>query len=104
MICAHMDEVGFMVRSISAKGRSMCCRLAMYAWLPASFQSVRITTREECKNLRPAWTATGRGMTSAPCAWALARSCDEVMQAEFVQAIAVTFDTTSGSPSPAGDG
>ncbi|NYY76128.1 hypothetical protein DMI70_15945 [Escherichia coli] len=28
MICAHMDEVGFMVRSISREGRSMCCRLA----------------------------------------------------------------------------
>lgn len=38
MICAHMDEVGFMVRSISREG------------------------------------AIGRGMTSAPCAWTLARA------------------------------
>lgn len=36
MICAHMDEVGFMVRSISAKGRLMCCQLVTCAWLPAS--------------------------------------------------------------------
>ncbi|MGU0160959.1 hypothetical protein ACVXHB_14945 [Escherichia coli] len=33
MICAHMDEVGFMVRSISAKGQSMCS-VATCAWLP----------------------------------------------------------------------
>lgn len=36
MICAHMDEVGFMVRSISREGQLMCCRLATCAWLPAS--------------------------------------------------------------------
>ena len=44
MICAHMDEVGFMVRSIS---------------------------REGAIDVLP---ATGRGMTSAPCAWTLARA------------------------------
>ena len=74
MICAHMDEVGFMVRSISREGRLMCCRLATCAWLPArQLQPVRITTREECK-IPACLTATGRGMTSAPCAWTLARA------------------------------
>lgn len=73
MICAHMDEVGFMVRSISAKGRSMCCRLAMYAWLPASFSRC-VSLPVKSAKFQACLTATGRGMTSAPCAWTLARA------------------------------
>ena len=65
MICAHMDEVGFMVRSIS--------RLAMYAWLPASFSRC-VSLPVKSAKFQACLTATGRGMTSAPCAWTLARA------------------------------
>ncbi|XPE62615.1 hypothetical protein ACNKHU_14565 [Shigella flexneri] len=55
---------------------------------------MRITTREECK-IRGLLTATGRGMTSAPCALDIgARSYDEVMQAGLRPGDRVTFDTT----------
>lgn len=73
MICAHMDEVGFMVRSISAKGRLMSCQLAMCAWLPASFSQYGSLLVKSAK-FPVCSMASGRGMTSAPCAWTLVRA------------------------------
>lgn len=73
MICAHMDEVGFMVRSISREGAIDVLPVGNVRMAARQLQSVRITTREECK-FQACLTATGRGMTSAPCAWTLARA------------------------------
>lgn len=73
MICAHMDEVGFMVRSISAKGLLTCCRLAMCAWLPASCSRCASPPVKSAK-FQACLTTTGRGMMLAPCAWTLARA------------------------------
>ena len=71
MICAHMDEVGFMVRSISREGAIDV--------LPVG--NVRMAARSRCASppvksakFQACLTATGRGMTSAPCAWTLVRA------------------------------
>ncbi|XNM88299.1 hypothetical protein ACLK18_13530 [Escherichia coli] len=93
MICAHMDEVGFMVRSISREGAIDVLPVGNVRMAARQLQPVRITTREEC-NVQACLTATGRGMTSAPCAWILVRSYDEVMQAGIRPGDRVTFDTT----------
>ncbi|MBW9313007.1 aminopeptidase [Escherichia coli] len=93
MICAHMDEVGFMVRSISREGRSMCCRLAMYAWLPASFSRC-VSLPVKSAKFRACLTATGRNDVSAMRVDIGARSYDEVMQAGIRPGDRVTFDTT----------
>ncbi len=73
MICAHMDEVGFMVRSISREGAIDVLPVGNVRMAARQLQPVRITTREECK-IQACLTATGRGMTSAPCAWTLVRA------------------------------
>ncbi len=73
MICAHMDEVGFMVRSISREGAIDVLPVGNVRMAARQLQSVRITTREECK-IPACLTATGRGMMSAPCAWTLVRA------------------------------
>ncbi len=49
MICAHMDEVGFMVRSISREGAIDVLPVGNVRMAARQLQSVRITTREECK-------------------------------------------------------
>ena len=72
MICAHMDEVGFMVRSISrrragdvlpvgnVRNAQRCSRCASPPVKSAKFQACL--------------TTTGRGLMLAPCAWTLARA------------------------------
>ncbi|GHK92496.1 hypothetical protein ECZU18_20770 [Escherichia coli] len=59
MICAHMDEVGFMVRSISREGAIDVLPVGNVRMAARQLQPVRITTREECK-IRACLTATGR--------------------------------------------
>ncbi len=49
MICAHMDEVGFMVRSISREGAIDVLPVGNVRMAARQLQPVRITTREECK-------------------------------------------------------
>lgn len=49
MICAHMDEVGFMVRSISGEGAIDVLPVGNVRMAARQLQPVRITTREECK-------------------------------------------------------
>src|SRR5690606_12928564 len=49
MICAHMDEVGFMVRSISADGAIDVLPVGNVRMAARELQPVRITTREESK-------------------------------------------------------
>ena len=73
MICAHMDEVGFMVRSISREGAIDVLPVGSVRMAARQLQSVRITTVKSAK-FQACLTATGRGMTSAPCAWTLARA------------------------------
>ena len=73
MICAHMDEVGFMVRSISREGAIDVLPVGNVRMAARQLQSVRITTREECK-IPGLLDGDRQGMTSAPCAWTLARA------------------------------
>mgnify|MGYP002794287455 FL=1 len=87
MICAHMDEVGFMVRSISREG-------AIVPMAASQLQPVRITTREECK-IPGLLDGDRQGNdVSAMRVDIGARSCDEVMQAGIRPGDRVTFDTT----------
>ena len=46
MICAHMDEVGFMVRSITKQGQIMLMEVGGVKQLSKFMQKVRITTKE----------------------------------------------------------
>lgn len=46
MICAHMDEVGFMVRSISREGAIAVLPVGNVRLTARTLQSVRITTRD----------------------------------------------------------
>lgn len=81
MICAHMDEVGFMVRSIFREGA-------------IDVLPVRITTREECK-IPGLLDGDRQGNdVSAMRVDIGARSYDEVMQAGIRPGDRVTFDTT----------
>nr|WP_159464323.1 aminopeptidase [Scandinavium goeteborgense] len=49
MVCAHMDEVGFMVRSISSTGAIDVIPIGNVRMTARELQSVRITTRSGCK-------------------------------------------------------
>ncbi len=94
MICAHMDEVGFMVRSISREGAIDVLPVGNVRMAARQLQSVRITTREECKI--PGLLDSDRqgNDVSAMRVDIGARSCDEVMQAGIRPGDRVTFDTT----------
>lgn len=46
MICSHIDEVGFMVRSISSQGQIMLMEVGGVKQLSKFMQKVRITTNE----------------------------------------------------------
>ncbi len=73
MICAHMDEVGFMVRSISREGAIDVLPVGNVRMAARQLQPVRITTREECK-IPGLLDGDRQGMMSAPCAWTLVRA------------------------------
>lgn len=88
MICAHMDEVGFMVRSISREGAIDVLPVGNVRMAARQLQSVRITTREECKIPCPLDGDRQGNDVSAMRVDIGARSCDEVMQAGIRPAIA----------------
>ena len=94
MICAHMDEVGFMVRSISREGAIDVLPVGNVRMAARQLQPVRITTREECK-IPGLLDGDRQGNdVSAMRVDIGARSCDEVMQAGIRPGDRVTFDTT----------
>ena len=94
MICAHMDEVGFMVRSISREGAIDVLPVGNVRMAARQLQSVRITTREECK-IPGLLDGDRQGNdVSAMRVDIGARSYDEVMQAGIRPGDRVTFDTT----------
>ena len=45
MVCAHMDEVGFMVRSVSREGAIDVLPIGNVRMMARTLQPVRITTR-----------------------------------------------------------
>lgn len=73
MICAHMDEVGFMVRSISREGAIDVLPVGNVRMAAASCSRCASPPVKSAK-FQACLTATGRGMTSAPCAWTLVRA------------------------------
>lgn len=94
MICAHMDEVGFMVRSISREGAIDVLPVGNVRMAARQLQPVRITTREECK-IPGLLDGDRQGNdVSAMRVDIGARSYDEVMQAGIRPGDRVTFDTT----------
>lgn len=93
MICAHMDEVGFIVRSISEQGAIDVLPVGNVRMAARELQPVRITTREERKI-----PGLLDGERSGNEVGALrvdigARSCDEALQAGVRPGDRVTFDT-----------
>ena len=94
MICAHMDEVGFMVRSIFREGAIDVLPVGNVRMAARQLQPVRITTREECK-IPGLLDGDRQGNdVSAMRVDIGARSYDEVMQAGIRPGDRVTFDTT----------
>lgn len=93
MICAHMDEVGFMVRSISGEGAIDVLPVGNVRMAARQLQPVRITTREECKipglldGERSGNEVSGLRVDIG------ARSYDEVIQAGIRPGDRVTFDS-----------
>lgn len=71
----------------------MCCRLATYAWLPASCSRC-VSPPVKSAKFQACLTATGRNDVSAMRVDIGARSYDEVMQAGIRPGDRVTFDTT----------
>lgn len=59
MICAHMDEVGFMVRSISRDGAIAVLPVGNVRMAARTLQPVRITTRDG-KKFTACWMVTLR--------------------------------------------
>ncbi len=90
MICAHMDEVGFIVRSISSEGAIDVLPVGNVRMAARQLQPVRITTREESKipGLLDGERCGNEVNTLRVDIGA--RSYDEVLQAGD----RVTFDTT----------
>lgn len=92
MICAHMDEVGFMVRSISREGAIDVLPVGNVRMAARQLQPVRITTREECK-IPGLLDGDRQGNdVSAMRVDIGARSYDEVMQAGIRPGDRVTFN------------
>ncbi|WP_436856650.1 aminopeptidase [Citrobacter tructae] len=93
MICAHMDEVGFMVRSISADGAIDVLPVGNVRMAARELQPVRITTREESKIPGLLMGERSGNEVSALRVDIGARSYDEVIQAGVRPGDRVTFDT-----------
>lgn len=93
MICAHMDEVGFMVRSITSEGAIEVLPVGNVRMAARELQPVRITTREESKipGLLDG-ERSGKEVTALRVDIG-ARSCDEVLKAGVRPGDRVTFDT-----------
>lgn len=93
LICAHMDEVGFMVRSISADGAIDVLPVGNVRMAARELQPVRITTREESKIPGLLMGERSGNEVSALRVDIGARSYDEVIQAGVRPGDRVTFDT-----------
>ncbi|HDG1708991.1 TPA: aminopeptidase [Kluyvera ascorbata] len=94
MICAHMDEVGFIVRSISSEGAIDVLPVGNVRMAARQLQPVRITTREESKIpglLDGERNGNDVGSLRVDIG---ARSYDEVVQAGVRPGDRVAFDTT----------
>lgn len=94
MICAHMDEVGFIVRSISSEGAIDVLPVGNVRMAARQLQPVRITTREESKIPGLLDGERSGNEVSALRVNIGARSYDEVLQAGIRPGDRVTFDTT----------
>ena len=94
MICAHMDEVGFMVRSISSEGAIDVLPVGNVRMAARQLQPVRITTREEQKIHGLLDGERSGNDVSALRVDIGARSYDEVINAGIHPGDRVTFDTT----------
>ncbi|EGE4655458.1 aminopeptidase [Salmonella bongori serovar 40:z35:-] len=93
MICAHMDEVGFMVRSISTAGAIDVLPVGNVRMAARQLQPVRITTREECKIPGLLDGDCNGNEVSGLRVDIGARSCDEVIEAGVRPGDRVTFDS-----------
>ncbi|HCM1915932.1 TPA: aminopeptidase [Salmonella enterica subsp. salamae serovar 28:r:e,n,z15] len=93
MICAHMDEVGFMVRSISGEGAIDVLPVGNVRMAARQLQPVRITTREECKIPGLLDGERNGNEVSGLRVDIGARSYDEVIQAGIRPGDRVTFDS-----------
>jgi Cellulase M and related proteins len=94
MICAHMDEVGFIVRSISAEGAIDVLPVGNVRMAARELQPVRITTRDESKIPGLLDGERHGNEVGALRVDIGARSYDEVIQAGVRPGDRVTFDTT----------
>ncbi|MBJ3589737.1 aminopeptidase [Salmonella enterica subsp. enterica serovar Saintpaul] len=94
MICAHMDEVGFIVRSVSSEGAIDVLPVGNVRMAARQLQPVRITTREESKIPGLLDGERSGNDVSALRVDIGARSYDEVVQAGVRPGDRVTFDTT----------
>jgi putative aminopeptidase FrvX len=94
MICAHMDEVGFIVRSIAADGGIDVLPVGNVRMAARQLQPVRITTREESKIPGLLDGERSGNEVSALRVDIGARSYDDVIQAGVRPGDRVTFDST----------
>ena len=94
MICAHMDEVGFIVRSISREGAIDVLPVGNVRMAARQLQPVRITTREESKIPGLLDGDRSGNEVNALRVDIGARSYEEVLQAGVCPGDRVTFDTT----------
>ena len=94
MICAHMDEVGFIVRGISSEGAIDVLPVGNVRMAARQLQPVRITTREESKIPGLLDGECSGNEVSALRVDIGARSYDEVLQVGVRPGDRVTFDTT----------
>lgn len=93
IVCAHMDEVGFIVRSISAEGAIDVLPVGNVRMAARELQPVRITTRDESKIPGLLDGERHGNEVSALRVDIGARSYDEVIQAGVHPGDRVTFDT-----------
>ncbi|MFU0885490.1 aminopeptidase [Kluyvera sichuanensis] len=93
MICAHMDEVGFIVRSISSEGAIDVLPVGNVRMAARQLQPVRIATREASKIPGLLDGERSGNEVSALRVDIGARSYDEVIAAGVRPGDRVTFDT-----------
>lgn len=93
MVCAHMDEVGFMVRSISREGAIDVIPIGNVRMTARTLQPVRITTREGKKIAGLLDGDSNKGEISNLRVDIGAISAEEVEQAGINPGDVVTFNT-----------
>lgn len=93
MICAHIDEVGFMVRSITTQGQIMLMEVGGVKELSKFLQRVRITTSDGRKINGIVNATYEEGKTKKLYVDIGAKSCDEVKDFGIEVGDMVTFTT-----------